>query len=1022
MTRLLPLAIVSCALMLGLPRAIVAQVNPPDLDGDGIAEAIGLPDSHSRTVVPAVFLNSGATGSPIQVLRMGDPDDGFGWAATWVGDADLDGMPDVAVAAPVARTSNGYGRVYVFSSANGRLIHILSPTQSGSFGSLVEPMSDLDGDGIPDIGVWSRFDRPSGQHIDMRWAFSARTGMLLSPIGGEAEVLAQVAADVDASNVVDSDDAIVVIENVDEPITEENQAADVSGDATIDGEDVALVMNNLGAAVVTPSGPVGYVGWTSFDPVAGTLSIVNQRWLPCLGLPGCADPGGGSTGPINFVPANPGADDPLSGGPGDLDDHPDDPFNNGPGCSPDLDAASRYLCLRPEQDCTEFSFSGGGGAGTGAINWTITGGVFVVPGEPGVATSLHGVTTATIRVCQPGEVVVSIARENPSCPFGRARIFHAVRVDVDLDSDNTSMLADAARTTEEELVEALGKVEESPGKVIVVTSGDSDGDGLPDRVDGFDIVPEDGRGTSSPHRSPKVVVDIAGPLPEGPAIIFGYPASDPLMIGNEQDPFAPLDGGLRLWTTDTDQPRSGLSIRDGGNFIPAEAIPYSVLADALGPPPWEFYVEAVTPGVHTISVQVDPDGVSPRIRPDDADGGPQGVMCPDAAQVNATELVVQVKACEGCDEFEVPGLLGVRELDPNELEDSVPFYDRYSLFRFEIRDFRTFSADGLSVGGVPLSLTQFSGAASRTGWVYFADEVRADAPLGATRLPLPGGDVPTQYNPDGIVPTLLKLLHLPHVKELDVELGPAMQRAEVLFNADPTNPANPDSGIYGKLLHREASLGMRGKPRWKTNVWMDQTTKKVLSVNDPDFHGSGNVMEIDLAYMKRGKSIQVGQTFRPDDVVDVFELKTSHGGKIDALQLEKYQDAMGGRNPIKVHVPKRQQRGAAGWQIVENPRAIRKIRLLQNAAIGLAAGFGVFNTAMALASPSTTEDDAYEDLIISIEQFRRVRGSNDAEAKLALVDIIARMRTWLTAATGDAGVANVATEIFALRVIDQEWQ
>lgn len=344
------------------------------------------------------------------------------------------------------------------------------------------------------------------------------------------------------------------------------------------------------------------------------------------------------------------------------------------------------------------------------------------------------------------------------------------------------------------------------------------------------------------------------------------------------------------------------------------------------------------------------------------------------------------------------------------------------LFRFEVRDFRSFSSDGLRVGNVNLPLSRFSGEGTRTPWVYFADQAHPGAPRGAIRLPLPADVVYTQYNPDGEVPTLLKLLKLPHVKQLDDELGPAMTDAQRIFNDDPVHARNPDTGTYGKLLHREAALRMRDKPRWQTNVWIRLEDKEVLSVNDPDFNGGNGTMEVDLAYMKRGKSIDVKKKFKPDDVVHAFEIKTSYTGTISEDQLDKYQRVLGGRDPVKVHVPKRQERVGRLWKVVDNPKAQQKIRVLQHVAVGAVAGFGVFNTAMALASAGSDEEIAYQDLVLAIQIYQRVRGRNDAEAKLALIDITDKMRIWLAIATSDSRVADIATLVFTLEVITREWQ
>jgi hypothetical protein len=205
-------------------------------------------------------------------------------------------------------------------------------------------------------------------------------------------------------------------------------------------------------------------------------------------------------------------------------------------------------------------------------------------------------------------------------------------------------------------------------------------------------------------------------------------------------------------------------------------------------------------------------------------------------------------------------------------------------------------------------------------------------------------------------------------------------------------------------------------------VWVDAQTRQVLSVNDPDFVGPNTAHEIDLAYMKRGRAIQVGQVLDPSDIEDVFEIKTSYAGEIGVEQLEAYRRNMNGRTVIKVHVPKRQRSASGRWVVEDNPRAIRKIGTLGRFAGAAGAGLSIFSTAMTLAGPATSEDQAYEEVVIATNRYLDAQRHSDAQAKIALLDLVDAMRRWLTAAVGDPTVANIATEIFARGIVDRLWR
>lgn len=591
---------------------------------------------------------------------------------------------------------------------------------------------------------------------------------------------------------------------------------------------------------------------------------------------------------------------------------------------------------------------------------------------------------------------------------------------MDIDSDNTSLLAAPTRTIFEELDEAAGQVQDKPGKVIRTGYWDSDGDGLSDAVDGINCIDGPAVDDSSPHEVPTVVISIEGPMETNAAVVLGYPASDPATIGASGDPFAVAAGSLRLWTVNTDQPRDPRPITENGHYVPDGVIPIGVLIEKLGPPPWTLFVEAVSHGLTSIAVQVDPDGVTPPPVEGQPPGGPEPVLCPDGVQITGTEFVLKALGCADCDEVELAAFSEVREEDPAELDDPADFFDRYVLYNLAIRDWRDFGT--AEVGGVPIPLAHLGTDGSRSEWFYFASSAHSNAPVGSVRLNMPTGWTWISYNPDTGLQNLWKRLNEPHCKELAKKMRAITDRARAAFD-----PMLDDSGQWGKLVHQETAAEFASNPRWKSSVWINLDTRKVVSVGTPPTPNPNttNFVELDMVYMKQGKTITVDQTFQPDDVVDAFEIKTSANGSVLRTQVDKYVAAMGGRKPTLVQPFFRQARAAGGstlWTIVQNDKAVRRARTLTRAAGTAGVGLALVGAALMVGSENIDEDTAFVMLLESVADYRRYRDTNYELARLAMTDVVDRMRVWLIAATGDPIAAAIATKIFADAWIIAEWE
>ncbi len=153
--------------------------NVGDLDGDGVTElAVGEYrfdiDSGRRAAVDILFLNSNGTvksSTRIASEVNGGPvfadQDSFGFALAPIGDLNGDGVNDLAVGAHLDDTGGAErGAVHLlFLNTDGTVessVKIASGTNGGpqrqdldGFGTSIANVGDIDGDGVPDLGVGS---------------------------------------------------------------------------------------------------------------------------------------------------------------------------------------------------------------------------------------------------------------------------------------------------------------------------------------------------------------------------------------------------------------------------------------------------------------------------------------------------------------------------------------------------------------------------------------------------------------------------------------------------------------------------------------------------------------------------------------------------------------------------------------------------------------------------------------------------------------------------------------------------
>ncbi|HKB15478.1 MAG TPA: integrin alpha, partial [Planctomycetota bacterium] len=121
---------------------------PPIIIGNGLVHAF-----------------SGATGAVLFSASGGGLDDNFGASVAGIGDASGDGIPDVVVGAPqqAGFQTVGPGYVRVLSGASGLGVMSAGGAVLGDrFGAAVAGAGDANGDGVPDLAVGAPSANPPG--------------------------------------------------------------------------------------------------------------------------------------------------------------------------------------------------------------------------------------------------------------------------------------------------------------------------------------------------------------------------------------------------------------------------------------------------------------------------------------------------------------------------------------------------------------------------------------------------------------------------------------------------------------------------------------------------------------------------------------------------------------------------------------------------------------------------------------------------------------------------------------------
>jgi hypothetical protein len=197
----------------------------------------------------------------------------------------------------------------------------------------------------------------------------------------------------------------------------------------------------------------------------------------------------------------------------------------------------------------------------------------------------------------------------------------AIKVDVDLDTDNNNGYEAPDRNLKEDHYEDMPGSMNRPGKILAVNDNDDDQDGIPDFADGYNRygnVSADDINTS--EKLVPVVFEIPIPIDLARAKVkLTYDASDPMgVVTNAQGVYQLPGGSLRIWTKKGNVARKGTSILDSsnpGDYIPAGECTAEEFGFTSGTRTLTNYVEAVRASTaladKRILFEVDPDERTP---------------------------------------------------------------------------------------------------------------------------------------------------------------------------------------------------------------------------------------------------------------------------------------------------------------------------------------------------------------------------------------------------------------------------
>ncbi len=154
-----------------------------DVNNDGFADLIvGAPGNDAGGPdAGRVYVFSGADWAPLHTFTGEDQFDQFGYSVSGAGDVNNDGFAELIVGARHnSAVALGAGRAYVYSGADGALLHVFTGEAAFDvFGSSVSGPGDINNDGFADLIVGAPEAIPGADTGGRAYIYSGSDGALL---------------------------------------------------------------------------------------------------------------------------------------------------------------------------------------------------------------------------------------------------------------------------------------------------------------------------------------------------------------------------------------------------------------------------------------------------------------------------------------------------------------------------------------------------------------------------------------------------------------------------------------------------------------------------------------------------------------------------------------------------------------------------------------------------------------------------------------------------------------------------
>jgi hypothetical protein len=153
--------------------------NIGDVDGDGVADMVTSAPTHGGHI-GRIYVYSVGTGRLLWTAD-GQLGDELGTGVEGIGDADGDGIPDVAASGPSAS-----GVAHIYSGRDGRILQTFRSTREDElFGSHISGIGDVNGDGHADLIVGAPDKGDGSANSGHAYIYRGKDGRLLFTLSGE---------------------------------------------------------------------------------------------------------------------------------------------------------------------------------------------------------------------------------------------------------------------------------------------------------------------------------------------------------------------------------------------------------------------------------------------------------------------------------------------------------------------------------------------------------------------------------------------------------------------------------------------------------------------------------------------------------------------------------------------------------------------------------------------------------------------------------------------------------------------